>query len=348
MSKKPSYSKINASGVIWFFALIAIVMQIAILVYDFIRQKTDNVLLIAFLILNMIVIVSLLCTTFDYIRRKIMIEKPTQKILDATKKIANGDFSVRIDIEKEYSKYNQYDMIMENINVLSAELQKNEVLKNDFISNVSHEIKTPLAVIKNYSSLLLSEGIDEKEKQKYAEIIKNATNRITDLISDVLKLNKLENQEIKVQKEKFNLTSALEECVLNFEDKIEKKEIELNCDFEDINIKNSKSMLDTVWTNLISNAIKFTNIGGKIDVTLKKVGKNVEVKVKDNGIGMNKETGDRIFEKFYQGDTSHSSEGNGLGLPLVKKIIDLLGGTISVSSEVNKGTEFTVVIRDEG
>lgn len=347
MSKKPYSSRVKASGVIWFFALIALVMQIAILVYDFVRQKTDDVLLIAFLILNMIVIVSLLCTTFDYIRRKIMIERPTQKILDGTKRIANGDFSVKFDINKEYKKYDQYDLIMENLNVMASELQKNEVLKTDFISNLSHEIKTPLAVIKNYSSLLTSKDLTEEEKQKYTEIIKKATSRITDLITDILKLNKLENQEIKEQKESFSLNQALEECVLTFEEKLEQKNIELICNFDEVTITNCKSMLDTVWSNLISNAIKFTNENGKIEISVKDQGKSVQVKVKDNGIGISKEIGDRIFEKFYQGDTSRSSEGNGLGLALVKKIIDLLGGEISVSSQLNVGTEFTVTIRKE-
>ena len=148
-SRKPR-SRINWVGIVSFFVLIAAIMQMAILCYDYIREKTSNLTLIAILILVEIIILATFCTVFDWIRRKIMVDRPTKKILDATDKIAEGDFSTHLTITHEYGKYNQYDLIMENLNKMAAELQKNEVLKTDFISNVSHEIKTPLAVIQNY------------------------------------------------------------------------------------------------------------------------------------------------------------------------------------------------------
>jgi signal transduction histidine kinase len=318
----------------------------AILIYDYIRERTDNVSWIAILILIEIIILATFCTIFDWIRRKLTVERPTQKIVDATEKIAEGSFNTRLDIVHEYGKYNQYDLIMENLNKMASELEKNQVLRLDFISNVSHEIKTPLAVIQNYANLLLEENLDEDLRKSYAKTLISASKRITDLITNILKLNKLENQEIQEKRETFNLTQALAENVVEFETIIEKKNLELNCDFDDVMIFSSKSLLEIVWNNLISNAVKFTPDGGKIDITLKRKNQNVEIKVTDTGIGMTKETGTKIFEKFYQGDTSHSTQGNGLGLALVKKVIDILGGEITVRSEVNKGSTFSVLLKD--
>lgn len=339
-------SHINWIGAISFFALIAFVMQMAILCYDYIREKTSNLSLIAVLILIEVVILSAFCTVFDWVRRKIMVDRPTKKILSATDKIAEGDFSTRLEIKNEYGKYNQYDLIMENLNKMAIELQKNEVLKTDFISNVSHEIKTPLAVIQNYSTLLQDDTLDSEKRKEYAKTLISASKRITDLITNILKLNKLENQEIQEKHEAFNLTEAIAENVVEFETIIEKKNLELNCDFDEVMIFSSKSLLEIVWNNLISNAIKFTPNGGKIDISLKRKNKNVEIKVSDTGLGMTSETGAKIFEKFYQGDTSHSTQGNGLGLALVKKVIDILGGEIAVQSEINKGSTFTILLKD--
>ena len=344
--QKMRASKLNWGGLISFFVLIALVMQVAILCYDFIRQKTDSLTLIALLILVEIIILSTVCTIFDLIRRRIMVDRPTRKILEATEKIAEGDFSTRLEIVHEYGKYNEYDYIMENLNKMATELQKNEVLKTDFISNVSHEIKTPLSVIQNYATLLQNDGLDSETKKSYAKTLISASKRITDLITNILKLNKLENQEIQEKHETFNLTNAISECVLEFETMLEKKNIELNCEMDEVFIHSSKSLLDIVWNNLISNAVKFTSDGGKIGVSIKKRGTSVEVNVSDTGCGMSSEVGAKIFEKFYQGDTSHSVSGNGLGLALVKKVIDILGGEISVQSEVNKGSTFTIFLKD--
>ena len=344
--EKKRSSSINWVGIVSFFVLIAFIMQMAILCYDFITKKTDNISLIAILILLEIIILSTLCTFFDWVRRKIMVDRPTRKILNATEKIAEGDFSTRLKIKHEYGKYNEYDLIMENLNKMAIELQKNEVLKTDFISNVSHEIKTPLAVIQNYATLLQDETLDSESRKNYAKTLITASKRITDLITNILKLNKLENQEIQEKHEVFNLTEALSESVIEFETLIEKKNLELNCDFDEVSIFSSKSLLEIVWNNLISNAIKFTPDGGKINIFLKRKNKSVEIKVADTGCGMTSEVGAKIFEKFYQGDASHSTQGNGLGLALVKKVIDILGGEISVQSKLNKGSTFTILLKD--
>ena len=173
----------------------------------------------------------------------------------------------------------------------------------------------------------------------------HASKRLSDLITNILKLNKLENQEIKAEKVAFDLTAALSETVLEFEDLLENKNLTLECDFEEVTLFSSPALLEIVWNNLLSNAIKFTNEWGRVEVSLKKKGDQAVVSVSDSGVGISKETGKKIFEKFYQGDTSHSQEGNGLGLALVKKVIDLLGGEINVESELGKGSPFTITVK---
>lgn len=338
-------SGVSALGALMFFALIALIIQIAILVYDYIIQRTSNKLLIAILILIVILILAAICTTIDVFRRKIMVDKPVNKILEATKAIAKGDFSVRLTPTHSYEKYNEYDLVMENLNIMAAELSKSEVLKTDFISSVSHEIKTPLAVIQSYATLLSDDTITGEERQRYVKALTQATKRLNDLITNILKMNKLENQEIKHDISRFNLTAQLGEIIVGYEEIIENKGIELECDLEDIEICSCPSYLEIVWNNLISNAIKFTD-QGKITVTLKGDNGGARVSVSDTGCGIDSETGSKIFEKFYQGDTSRKSQGNGLGLALVKRVMDVLGGEITVESERGKGSTFTIALKD--
>ena len=345
--KKGEHKKttFNISSLIVFFILIACVIQSAVLIFDFVKSKTQNNLVIALIMLGVIIVLSLICTVIDYIRRKISVDKPIEEILSATDKISKGDFSVKLTPSNSYGKYNGYDYVKFNINVMAEELSKSEILKTDFISGVSHELKTPLSVIKNYCNLLKGDNLSSEEKQKYLNVIINASDRLTDLINNILKLNKLENGEARLVTEKFYLTETLSNAVLTFEEKIESKNITLNCDFDDVYITSNEGYLDIVFSNLISNAVKFTSNGGEIYVTLKKEGDRAIISVKDNGIGIPDSVGSRIFDKFYQADLSRAKEGNGLGLALVKKVIDILGGEILVSSVYGEGAEFTVIIK---
>ena len=338
-------SRFSIMGVLMFFVLIALVIQIAVLTYDYIIQRTDDKGLIAVLMLIVVIFLSVVCTACDVIRRKIMIDRPVERILEATERIASGDFSVRLAVLHRYDKYNEYDLIMENLNLLAAELGKSEILKSDFVSNVSHEIKTPLAVIRSYAMLLDDDALDKETRKKHLNTLVSATSRLSDLITNVLKLTKLENRELKPELEKINLTETLTETLIRYEELIESKGLELECDLDEVSLISSESYLDIVWNNLISNAIKFTDPGGKITVSLKKQGECAVVRIRDTGCGISAESGARIFEKFYQGDTSHATEGNGLGLALVKRVIDTLGGEISVESELGVGSEFTISLR---
>lgn len=330
----------SIAGFCLFFLTIIFTLTGSIIVYYLATKSTNNIWVVAFSVLGTIIVGATICTLFDIFRRKIMIEKPTMMILDATKRIASGDFGVILNPMHEYLKYDEYDLIFENINVMAKELSKNEILKNDFISNVSHEIKTPITVIQNYAKALQNDGLDRLERDKCLKGLVVQTQKLSGLISNILKLNKLENQEIVPEMEEIDLAELLRVRILSFENLLEKKDLKVECDIEYIKIVGSSSLLEIVLNNLISNAVKFTDTGGKITISLKEDDTHAIIKVKDTGCGISNEVGKHIFDKFYQGDTSHSSEGNGLGLALVKKVIDLIGGEISVESKVGVGTTF--------
>lgn len=330
-------------GYLIFCITIMVIITVAIAVFVAInRESNGNQTVIALVMIAVVILLSATCTIFDYLRRKITIQNPVNKILDATERLAEGDFSIRLDTDHTYGKYNDYDLIMENVNVVARELGKSEILKSDFISNVSHEIKTPIAIIQNCVTLMQSKDITEDERIGYAKTAEEATRRLNNLVTNILKLNKLENQEITKNYERFCLTGVLEKSILGFEEIIETKELFLDVQIEDVTIVSNKTYLELVFNNLISNAIKFTENGGTIGISVTPISGGALVAVSDTGCGISKEDGARIFDKFYQGDTSHSQEGNGLGLPLVKKVIDVLGGKIMVQSELGKGTTFTI------
>ena len=230
---------------------------------------------------------------------------------------------------------------------MTEELRKSEILKADFISNVSHELKTPIAVMRGYASAMREGGLSESEYRECSASVYEASVRLGELVDNILKLNKLENQALDLEYEQINLTSMLSEAVLRYEHLIEKKGIELECELDDVTLTSVPSYLEIIWNNLISNALKFTENGGKVSIRLSSSGKDAVVSVSDTGCGISKEVGERMFEKFYQGDTSHASEGNGLGLALVKRVIDSIGGEISVSSTVGVGTTFTVTVKNQ-
>lgn len=325
------------------FIVFTLNTSLGIIFYSFLSNRDDSI--IAVVILVYIISSSLICVFFDYIRRKYFEQTPLKEILEATKKMSNGDFN--IDLEIKHNKLTTYDIIKQDLNILALELSKNEVLKTDFISNVSHEIKTPLAIIKNYTEILMNDNLEKEEAHKYLEILSNNCKRLSNLVTNILKLNKLENGSLVPKFEQFNLTSSITEQIISYADLIDKKQIELVCDLEeDIFINNEESYLEIVWNNLLSNAIKFTDNKGRIEITLKKENKYIYFTIKDNGCGMDSEEGKHIFDKFYQAETSHFKEGNGLGLALVKKVIDILGGKITVESEKGVGTKFCVILED--
>lgn len=270
-------------------------------------------------------------------------QKPIEEFSEAAHKVASGDFSVYLAPHHTADKYTHLDVLFTDFNKMVEELGSIETLKTDFFSNVSHEIKTPLAVIQNNAELLRLEGLTEEKSREYTENILHATKRLSNLITNMLKLNKLEKQAIKPVPEKYDLCTQLCECALQFEDVWEQKSIEFEVNIEErMTIEADEGLLELVWTNLLSNAMKFTPPGGTITLSQASDEEGVTVSVEDTGCGMDEKTQKKIFDKFFQGDTSHSTEGNGLGLALVKRILQLSDGSIEVESKVGQGTKFTV------
>ena len=296
-----------------------------------------------------VVLISVLCATIDYFRRKWMVDRPVKQIMAALDQVMQGDFSVRIDPVREFAGETGFNEIITAINKMTAELQGTETLRTDFIANVSHELKTPLAVMGNYAAMLRQPCLAEADRMEYARAISDASRRLAALITNILKLNKLENQQIFPRHEEYDLSGQLCEALLQFEEVWEAKNLEIETDIrDDVRIRSDSELLSLVWNNLISNAVKFTPEGGTIAVSLKEEKGYVVAAVSDTGCGISPEVGKHIFEKFYQGDTSHAVQGNGLGLALVKRVMDILKGEISVRSTPGQGSTFTVRIRRNG
>lgn len=313
-----------------------------------IKLSADNITMAAIMTFGNVVFIAALCTLIDWIRRRITVGRPVKKILEATDKIIEGDFSVRITNLKAVDVELGFRDIIDNINKMAAELSSVETLRTDFISNVSHELKTPLAVIQNYATILQDDSLSDDERKEYLKIIQDSSKNLAGLITNILKLNKLEKQQIYPDNKRYNLSEQVCECLIGFESVWEDKNIEIETDIEDdIYVKADAEILSLVWNNLFSNAFKFTEQGGSVGVSIRRENDKAYVSVKDTGCGMDAETGKHIFEKFYQGDTSHATKGNGLGLALVKKVIDISGGEISVDSEVGRGSTFTVALKTD-
>ena len=273
-------------------------------------------------------------------------DKPMRRLSRAMRAVAQGDFTVSVQPVHKRNKFDYMDLMFEDFNSMVHELSSIETMKDDFIANVSHEIKTPLAVIRGYASALQRGNLSEEEQREYAATIASASESLSVLISNILRLNKLENQEIVPNAAPYDLTRQLSDCALAHEEQWERKHIDFDAQLEErVMILADESMLEIVFNNLIANAIKFTEPGERIVLRQEKAGGDVVVTVSDTGCGMDEETVKHIFDKFYQGDSSHSREGNGLGLALVKRVLDISGGSIAVRSAPGEGSEFIVRLK---
>lgn len=293
-----------------------------------------------------VVLLSFILTVIDGIRRKLTVERPVKRIVAAAEKLMQGDFSVRVETGSRFATDETFHQVEDCFNRMAEELGSVETLRTDFIANVSHEMKTPLAVMQNYGTLLQSPDLSEEERLAYAKGVTEGSRRLSDMMTNILKLNRLENGQTYPQITTFDLGEQLCDCLLQYETVWEQRGIAIETDIaEDVTVRADGELLSLVWNNLFSNAFKFTPSGGTVTVSLTATAHHAVVRVSDTGCGMSADVGARIFEKFYQGDTSHGAQGNGLGLALVKRVVDILQGEISVESAVGKGSAFTVRIR---
>lgn len=340
----------NNTKVTWKTSLIFSTIVFFILVCTFFNIAAILIFLIHFnlitlnnpiLILIIFGMVSLIIGTVlsSIVGRRLLV--PIVEISEASMKVAKGDFSIRVD---EDSRSEEVRQMSKNFNIMTHQLASTEILRNDFISNVSHEFKTPLSAIEGYATLLQSKSMTEEKKEAYTTKIIENTKRLSLLCENILQISRLESKKLNFEEKLFSLDELIREVVILYEKDWSDKNITIDIDLGTFNFYGSKELIFQIWQNLLENAIKFTDKNGRITITLEQIANELCVSIKDNGIGMNEETRKRVFEKFYQGDTSHKTEGNGLGLALIKKIIDLYNGRIEIVSELGKGSNFLVYL----
>lgn len=271
--------------------------------------------------------------------------KPINHIIQATKKVGAGDFDVQVpEIKHIPNKTTEIAELTDNFNTMIKELGSIELLKKDFINNFSHEFKTPIASIIGFAKELQHDDLNEEEKALYLSLIIKEAERLSALSSTILALSKFENQNIVTNKTNFRLDEQIRECIVVLQDKWEKKNIEFSLELDKVTYLGNKEMLNQVWLNLLENAIKFSFDNGLIEIELTQINQEIKIIFKDHGIGIKEEDLAHVFEKFYQADKAHTTIGNGLGLPLVKKIIKLCQGNIDIQSTYNVGTLITITL----
>ena len=267
---------------------------------------------------------------------------PLKEMIVATDRIANGDFKVHI--QETFDKKTDLGILQRSFNHMTRELDGIEMFRNDFINNFSHEFKTPIVSIQGFAHQLKAGGLTPEEEREYIRIIADESDRLAKMATNILLLSKLENQAIVTEKTEFYLDEQIRTCLLLLEKQWSAKGIDLNLDLTEVRYHFNDTMLSHVWMNLLGNAIKFTPHGGTVSCTLKADANRVTVVISDTGCGMDEDTQKHIFEKFYQGDTSHTGDGNGIGLTIVGRILVLCGGSIEVDSQPGRGSSFTVTL----
>ncbi len=264
--------------------------------------------------------------------------KPLRELSAKMTLVSKGDFNIRLEVK---TRVREIDNMRSSFNTMVEELGTIDTLQSDFISNVSHEFKTPISAIEGYSMLL--QGCSDKDMQsKYVDKILFNTNRLSNLVSSVLLLAKLDNQKIQPKFSSFRLDEQIRQAILSLEIAWTEKKIELEVDLDDVLFSGTEELLLHVWTNLLTNAIKFSPKGGEINIKLQKQGKSIKFSITDKGPGINEENIENVFNKFYQGDTPHKGEGSGLGLSLAKQIVLINNGKIKAKNNIDGGCTFEV------
>ena len=337
-TKKNIFSRITLIVVLCLFILLVVTMVVTLGLTSLIASKwkvdEDNILLFGTIILGISIVFGV-ALSFAY---SAIIVRASRPYLEALQKVAEGDFSVRIEDPLVFANFN----IAKNFNYMTSQLQSVETLRENFVSDFSHEFKTPISSISGFAKLLKNPNLSVEQRNEYLDVIIDESRRLVGLSESVLLLNRLDSAE-EIAMEEYSLDEQLRQCVLMFEQQCEDKGLELNVELESVNIRSNYKLLSQVFVNLLNNAVKFTD-SGRINVVCKTVGLNVLVEISDTGCGMDDETKANIFNKFFQGDKSHTTVGNGLGLCIVKKIVDLLNGQIFVESKLGEGSKFSVLL----
>ena len=269
--------------------------------------------------------------------------KPINKILNAMNKLASGDYSARLSFKGPFGKIPTVTEFTNSFNTMAEAFETNKVIHTDFINSFSHEFKTPIVSVAGFAKLLRREDLPKDKRDEYLQVIEEESLRLSQMATNVLNLSKVENQSALTDISEYNLSEQLRNCILVLESKWSKKNIQLSLLFDEYKISASEELLKQVWINLIDNAIKFSEYGGVVEISAERSSEGISVSVANTGDPIPEQSLDRVFEKFYQADTSHSTEGNGVGLAVVKKIVDLHGGTVKVKYQ-NGMNIFTVFL----
>ena len=264
-------------------------------------------------------------------------------LADGLEKAVEGDFYAKLDP----SKVDIMSKVYINFNRVTDELKNVRNMQEEFVSNYSHELRTPISSIKGFAEMLLEQDVSEEERKKYLKIILDSANRLTNLAEESILMTKLESQEI-LEKEEYSLSEQIRNCIIMLEPEWNEKNISINADIEEITYNGNKDIMQHLWMNLISNSIKYNKENGQLNISLSKNSENkIVVTVADTGIGMTEEQLSHIFEKYYQAEKSKTMQGLGLGLTIVNRILNLVNGEIEVTSKVGEGSEFSVILQDE-
>lgn len=294
------------------------------------------------IILYMVIFSLIIGALISFITSKVSL-KPINHLISKMNQLASGDFKARLYYGKHLGKHTSFGAVSESFNKMAEELQNTEMLRSDFINNFSHEFKTPIVSIAGFTKLLRLGNLTEEQRAEYLKIIDEESMRLAYMATNVLNLTKVENQTILTDVTSYNLSEQIRSCVLLLEDKWAKKNLELNLEFDEYMIWANEELLKQVWINLIDNAVKFVPEEGRVDIRITRDNDLVNVSVGNTGSEISSENQTKIFNKFYQADESHSSEGNGIGLAVVKKITELHHGEVTVRSGNNE-TVFTVTL----
>ncbi len=333
-------------GVIWVSILIAALLVWLVLYLGFypdhtaaVMENVSNAYSLVFLTGGISLVigsaVAFLFTKFPM--------NPISRLASHVNRLADGDYGARLTYRNSVANMAAFKPIVESMNKLAEELQNTEILRSDFINNFSHEFKTPIVSIAGFAKLLRRGNLDEKQREEYLAIIEEESMRLSYMATNVLNMTKIENQSILTDLATFNVSEQIRSSLLLFEEKWSKQQIEIDVDFEEYEITANEEMLKQVWINLFDNALKYTPDGGRIKAQIGSTGENLSVCISNTGSTIEPESLDKIWNKFYQGDRSHSAKGNGIGLAIVKKITELHGGEVSVTSG-DGVTAFTVTL----
>ena len=349
--KKPPRPQLNSrtsltlllSFVIFMILLCAVllaVLSVYIFIWTGVIVEADEQINVANVVLIMVLVSLVLGWVISLFATKVPL-KPFNALIDRMNALAAGDFSVRLHFGKTLSNHSAFNELSDSFNTLAEELEKTEMLRSDFINNFSHEVKTPIVSISGFAKLLKRGHLTEEQKIQYLTAIEEESRRLSDMATNVLNLTKIENQTILTDLSRFNLSEQIRSSVLLLEGKWSGKDLELALGFPEYTLEANEELLRHVWINLLDNAVKFTDRGGRVSVEIEESGEELAVSISNTGPEIEPEKLERIFNKFYQADESHATEGNGIGLAIVKRVVELHSGSVEVIS-ADGVTTFTV------